>query len=93
MRGREAESLRFERMISIVRSHHGGLAIGASLAGRGLWLQREPHCHRWRIWSTRVPRAAAGGGAGGDGQAGGGVREPRRPRPGDHGGQVALDPP
>jgi hypothetical protein len=61
--------------------------------GHGFWIQREPHCRRWRIWRTRVPKWPASNGPYNGGEAASGVREPRRPPPSGGGGHIALDPP
>ncbi len=80
-----------DAMLHVVRSHHGGMAIGASFAGRGLWIRREPVCHRWSILRVRAPKVLAGAGPDSDGQAPGGVREPRRPPPSAPTDDIALD--
>ena len=73
------------------RAPRGGLAVGLSLAGRGIWLERQPACHRWRLSRSRVPDRPLAGGD--DAPPDAGVREPRTPRPSAGSGQVALDPP
>jgi hypothetical protein len=73
------------------RAPHGGLALGLSLAGRGVWLERQPLCHRWRLLRSRIPCAPLGGH--GDAPPDVGVREPRTPRPGTGSGHITLDPP
>jgi hypothetical protein len=79
-------------MIDLLPSHHGGFAVGGSVFGRGVWIQREPHCHRWRVWRMRPSDVPACEGPRGDDDMGAGDREPRRPRPGAGGAQIALDP-
>jgi hypothetical protein len=80
-------------MLHVLNAHHGGFAVGASAWGRGVWIQREPYCHRWQIWRTSAPRALAGEGPPPGGEEATGVREPRRPGPQDRGGRIALEPP
>ena len=77
-------------MIHATRSTGGGLLVGLSGFGRTVWLQREPHCHRWRAWRTRVPSTLPLLPGGDDGPEGTGAREPRRPRPSGTAGAVAL---
>lgn len=65
-------------MFHASRAPHGGLPVGVGAFGNAVWAQREPRCHRWRVWHTRVPDAAAL--CGDDwGFGATGVREPRRP--------------
>jgi hypothetical protein len=76
-------------MLHVSRATHGGLAIGVGAFGSAVWAQREPHCHRWRLWRTRVPKAPAPSGDDwGFGTTG--VREPRRPQPQGGTGTIAL---
>jgi hypothetical protein len=77
-------------MLHVSRVPHGGLAIGAGAFGTAVWAQREPHCHRWSVWRTRLPKACA---PCGDDWGFGitGVREPRRPYPQGGAGTVSLD--
>ena len=75
-------------VIHLSRSEHGGLAAGVGVVGRAVWVQREPRCHRWRLWRTRAPRAVGCGDDEGFGPEG--VREPRRPMPGGAAGAVGL---
>jgi hypothetical protein len=77
-------------MVHVSRVAHGGLAIGVGAFGSAVWAQREPHCHRWSVWHTRLPKAPAPcGDDGGFGIAG--VREPRRPHPQGGAGTIALE--
>jgi hypothetical protein len=79
-------------VLHLSRASHGGLAIGVGAFGTAIWAQREPHCHRWRVWPTRLPKKPAPfGDDWGFGATG--VREPRRPVPRDGGDSIALDPP
>jgi hypothetical protein len=78
-------------MVHVSRVPHGGLAIGIGAFGTALWAQREPHCHRWSVWRTRLPNACAPWGDWGFGTNG--VREPRRPDPQGGTGTIALDTP
>lgn len=56
--------------------------IGVGALGTALWIQREPICHRWRVCRTRRPNVGIECGDD-DGFGSAGVREPRRPLPGD----------
>jgi hypothetical protein len=77
-------------VVHVSRAAHGGLAIGIGAFGNAVWAQRQPHCHRWSVWRTRVP---VGPTTCGDDWGFGttGVREPRRPRPQGGEGTIALD--
>jgi hypothetical protein len=79
-------------MLHVSRVAHGGLALGVGAFGSAVWAQRQPHCHRWSVWRTRTPTAAAP--CGDDwGFGTNGVREPRRPSPQRGAGTIALDVP
>jgi hypothetical protein len=79
-------------MLHVSRAPHGGLGLAAGAFGAAVWVQREPRCHRWHVWRTRLPDApAAGGDDWGFGTTG--VRDPRRPLPRGGGDSIALDEP
>jgi hypothetical protein len=73
------------------RAPGGGMALGLGAFGAALWVQREPICHRWNMWTTHRPNAAIS--CGDDPGFGAlGVREPRRPLPGLLGGEASVQP-
>jgi hypothetical protein len=78
-------------MFHAARSSNGGLSVGLGALGGAVWVQREPACHRWRVWRTRTPKVAIDCGDIGEGFGPAGVREPRRPLPGGLGGAGLVD--
>ena len=77
-------------MLHVSGSPGGGLALGIGAFGSSLWVQREAICHRWRVWRTQTPKTGIGYDDGDDlGSAG--VREPRRPLPGNLSGAALAD--
>jgi hypothetical protein len=74
------------------RVRDGGLGLAVGAFGAAVWVQREPRCHRWHVWRTRLPDALA---LCGDDRGFGttGVREPRRPLPRGGSDSIALDEP
>ena len=77
-------------MVHVSRVAHGGLTVGVGAFGTAVWAQREPHCHRWSMWRTRLPKAPAPSDDD-QGLGNAGVREPRRPHPHGGAGTIALD--
>ena len=76
-------------MLHASHAPQGGLALGLGAFGTAVWIQREPICHRWSVWRTRRPNEGIDcGDDQGFGSAG--VREPRRPLPGQLGGAGSV---
>jgi hypothetical protein len=77
-------------MLHVSRQPGGGVVVGGGIGGRAIWFRRDPYCHRWSVWRTRLPQLGPFGGYG-DEPGSAGVREPRRPQPSDSGSTAAID--